>query len=418
MSTLERVTPRCRLFLLDGKKFRTNLLVLFFDLPLERETATKTALLAELLKRGCAAYPTPQALAKRAEELFGAVWDISVVKKGDRQLLLFSLETLKAVELEEAISFLRELLLHPFIEDGTFPKEAVERQKKILREKLEGLQDDKKAFARKRALEETAEGTAWAISGDGYAEDLEDINGRNLYAYYQKLLEQAAVRVFFCGDKTEKGKLTVLRKDFSGKLPLQRREEQEFDKHEPPRFTLERTDAAQTRLVMGFLGDIETGRRQAALVLLNRILGGDPDSMLFQRVREREGLCYDIKSYLYPLSPYLFVQAGIEEKDGKAAGKLVLSCIDELKEKPISAKRLRQARDAVRRELEGLEDDPWAMVDFFAERVLREKPLSAEKYLRMIQRVDAEDIRRAAAHLELKAVYMRSGKEDSHGEKH
>ena len=33
--------PRCRIFFAEGQKFRTNLLVLFFDLPLKRETATK-----------------------------------------------------------------------------------------------------------------------------------------------------------------------------------------------------------------------------------------------------------------------------------------------------------------------------------------------------------------------------------------
>ncbi|MBQ3616187.1 MAG: hypothetical protein II993_09355, partial [Anaerotignum sp.] len=88
----EKHLPRCRIFLLDGKKFRTNLFVLFFELPLKRETATKTALLAEVLKGQNWTETT-----KQAEELYGALWDISVVKKGDRQLLLFSLETLKAV---------------------------------------------------------------------------------------------------------------------------------------------------------------------------------------------------------------------------------------------------------------------------------------------------------------------------------
>ena len=44
--------PRCRIFFAEGQKFRTNLLVLFFDLSLKRETATKTALLAEVLRQG------------------------------------------------------------------------------------------------------------------------------------------------------------------------------------------------------------------------------------------------------------------------------------------------------------------------------------------------------------------------------
>ena len=83
--------PRCRIFFAEGQKFRTNLLVLFFDLPLKRETATKTALLAEVLRQG----EDPTGAARQAELLFGAHWDISVVKKGERQLLLFSLEALK-----------------------------------------------------------------------------------------------------------------------------------------------------------------------------------------------------------------------------------------------------------------------------------------------------------------------------------
>ena len=96
--------PRCRIFFAEGQKFRTNLLVLFFDLPLKRETATKTALLAEVLRQG----EDPTGAARQAELLFGAHWDISVVKKGERQLLLFSLEALKNVETEEMLAFLRE----------------------------------------------------------------------------------------------------------------------------------------------------------------------------------------------------------------------------------------------------------------------------------------------------------------------
>lgn len=411
MAALEKYLPRCRIFLLDGQKFRTNLLVLFFDLPLERETATKTALLTEVLKRG----EEPAKGARQAEELYGALWDISVVKKGDRQLLLFSLETLKTVETEDALSFLRERLLRP-LEQGAFSEKAVERQKTILRRKLDSRKDDKKAFARRRALEETAEGTPFAISGDGYAEDLEEINGKNLFAWYRKVAETAEVKVFFCGDKEEKPKVLSLRQNFPGRVSVTEREEQESDRHEPPRFVQERTEAEQARLLLGFEADVENSRRQAALLLLNQLLGGDPDSLLFRKVREERGLCYDIKSYRYPLSPYLFVQAGIQEKDAKETGKLVLKCLDELKKQGISAEKLRQAKESILRDYEGLADNPWAMVDFFAEQVLQGKELRTEKFLRQVERVEPEDILRGANHLKLKTVYLLSGEADENGE--
>ena len=46
-------------------------------------------------------------------------------------------------------------------------------------------------------LEETAKATALAISGDGYAEDLEEIGAEGLLAFYRELLETARVKVFF-----------------------------------------------------------------------------------------------------------------------------------------------------------------------------------------------------------------------------
>lgn len=405
MEALERQLPACRIFLLDGKKFRTNLLVLFFELPLKRETATKTALLAEVLKK-----TNWQRAAREAEELYGALWDISIVKKGKKQLLLFSLETLKAVEIEDALAFLQERLFSP-LQEGGFGEETVKRQKAILLQKLKAMQDDKKAYANRRALEETAKGTDWAVSADGYAEDLEEIHAASLFSWYRQICEKEQVKIFFCGDKTEKQKIVSLRQAFAEKSLCEKETEKEVEQMEIPRFIRERMEMEQARLVLGFWADVETERRQAALLLLNYLLGGNPDSLLFQKVREEAGLCYDIKSYRYPLSPYFFVQAGIQEKDAKETGKLVLKAIAQMKAEGVSAEKLRQAKDALLREYETLADTPWAMVDFFAEQAIEGKELHTEKLRRQIAQTEMTEIRRAAAHLQLRTIYLLSGKE-------
>ncbi|WP_458407417.1 EF-P 5-aminopentanol modification-associated protein YfmF [Anaerotignum sp.] len=409
MAAIEKYMPRCRIFLLDGEKFRTNLFVLFFDLPLKRETATKTALLTEVLKRN-----NWQETTTQAEEFYGALWDVSVVKKGDRQLLLFSLEILKSVDTEEAVAFLKKMVLQP-LEKGDFSEKEVMRQKKILKRKLKSLQDDKKAYARKRVSEETAEGTAYAVSGDGYAEDLEEITAKGLFLFYRNLVEQAEVKLFFCGDKEEKSKILGLRQEFPGKVLWKEKEEQEQSKN-GPRFLQESAKMEQARLLMGFSADVENGHRRAALRLMNQLLGGSPDSLLFRKIREEQGLCYDVKSYLEPMSPYLFVQAGIDAEDAKETGKLVLKAIEQLKKEGVSEEKLEQAKENILRDYDGMADTPWAMVDFFAEQVLQGKELTTEKFLRSIERTDEEDIIRAANHLELKVVYLLSGKEEEHGE--
>lgn len=408
MAALETYLPRCRVFLLDGEKFRTNLFVFFFELPLKRETATKTALLAEVLKRN-----HWQETAIGAEEMYGALWDISVVKKGNRQLLLFSLETLKTVDAAEATAFLKEMILRS-LEEGSFSGKLVERQKEVLRRKLKGIQDDKKAFARKRISEETAEGTAYSISGDGYEEDLDKIDEKSLFVFYRDLAEQAEGKLFFCGDRAEKPKVLSFRQEFPGKVLRKKKEEREQPKN-GPRFLQETAKMEQARLAMGFSADGENSRRQAALLLFNHLLGGSPDSLLFRQIREEKGLCYDVKSYLEPMSPYLYVQAGIDAQDAKETGKLVCKAVEQLKKEGVSEEKLQQAKENIIRNYDGLADSPWAMVDFFAEQAMQGYPLTTEKFLQQVERTDTEDIRRAADHLELKVVYLLSGKEEEHG---
>lgn len=77
--------PRCRIFFAEGQKFRTNLLVLFFDLPLKRETATKTALLAEVLRQG----EDPTGAARQAERILGRIGSQRGEKGGTAAAVVF-----------------------------------------------------------------------------------------------------------------------------------------------------------------------------------------------------------------------------------------------------------------------------------------------------------------------------------------
>lgn len=403
------VQPRCRIFFPEGEKFRTDVLVLLFDLPLERKTATQTALLAELLQNR-----EPLAAAKAAEELYGADWQVGVVKKGDRQLLLFSLEALKMVGAMEMVSFLKERLFS-LLEEGGFAEQAVERQKKRLRQRLQARQEDKPSHARRRALEETAKGTAIAVSGDGYLEDLDEIGKETLFDWYQTILKTAAVQIYFCGDPNGKQDILSLRQLFSGKRKAEHRQKTEEKANRKPRFLQEPTEAAQARLVFGFCADMGSGRRETALLLLSRILGEGGDSLLFQQLREKAGLCYAVRSYRYPLSPYFFIEAGMQTADVKEASRMVGDCIGKLREEGISPERLAEAKNSLRQEYEALADDPWGMLDFFVEQSLLGRAADTTERLRQIDALEPEEIQQAAGSLRLESIYVLGGKEEKHG---
>lgn len=412
MYFLEENTPRCRIYWADGGKFKCNICTVFFDMPMRRDTATKAALLAAVLKEGCIPYPTPKDMAIQSEEMYGAKWDISVVKKGERQLVLFSLEIPKQVDMEEGISFLKSLILEPLIEQNGFLPERVNRKKKWLKTYLESMQDDKRAFAQKRCLEETAKGSAYGISGDGYVEDLEWIDAKNLYDFYLKMIQQAKISVVFVGDKKEQKNIVTLRKSFLGMAPLDGMTDKSFIDTKP-NFLLEKMAVGQSRLVLGFhTKNIKYGTKSyATYMVLNRLLGEGANSLLFQNLREEKSLCYDIGSGLYPLTGLVFVQMGIQKKDAERCVKGVLQSIKQLWKEPISSKKLKEAKSSLEQEYEGIADSPWRIANFIADGILMETDDNLESFLQEIGSVTAKDIMKIAKNMRLQTIYLLANEE-------
>jgi predicted Zn-dependent peptidase len=86
----------------------------------------------------------------------------------------------------------------------------------------------------------------------------------------------------------------------------------------------------QTHLAMGFHATGNNIRERFAIKLMNVILGGNMSSRLFEELREKNGLCYDIASAYKRHSDVGEVQihAGV---DNRKAARSVIAILDELK---------------------------------------------------------------------------------------
>ena len=73
-------------------KFKSSLLSWYFIRPLDREEVTKNALIPLVLKRGTKSYPNSLEIQKKLEELYGSNLSASINKRGDRQVLRFTME--------------------------------------------------------------------------------------------------------------------------------------------------------------------------------------------------------------------------------------------------------------------------------------------------------------------------------------
>ena len=77
------------IFYIKSKKFKTNSINVFYHDSLNAQTAAKNALLPAVLKRGCVDYPTIRDISMRLEQLYGAIFDCGVTKKGESQVIQF-----------------------------------------------------------------------------------------------------------------------------------------------------------------------------------------------------------------------------------------------------------------------------------------------------------------------------------------
>ncbi len=401
---------RQRMFYLDGEKYKTNTWLCFFQVPLTRKNATKLALLSEVLKTGTKKFPSRRKLEEKAEEMYGAFWDISIVKKGEDALLSFTLEVLKHIDHEQAANFLQELIRHSLLQAGSFSEEQLKRQKEVLKRRLESLADDKAAFSRQRAAELTAE-NGIGICADGYIEDIDDITTEDLRNFYDELLTHSRVYLFFCGDKDGRTALQMWKKSLDLEDGVFWKEEKNTSLSRPPVWIREKTKATQARLILVFTGDGQ--QQRAALRVWNEILGVGGNSLLFRKIREELGLCYEIRSFVPPLTEMLFIEVGLAAKDVRKAAKEMMKIWNTTMENGIQKRDIRQAVQSLQREYEKIAENAGRMLDFAAEEALTGRNRSLAELLKEISKVREKDILQVIEKLHLQTCYVLTGEEST-----
>ncbi|MBU0682705.1 MAG: pitrilysin family protein [Candidatus Omnitrophota bacterium] len=95
-------------------------------------------------------------------------------------------------------------------------------------------------------------------------------------------------------------------------------------------FKVCRENIKQTHIAMGFHAEDRTEREKFAIKLMNIIFGGNMSSRLFEELREKYGLCYDISSSYKRHSDKgeIHIHAGV---DSKKAVRSVIAILDEIK---------------------------------------------------------------------------------------
>ncbi len=323
-------------------RFKTNEISISIAVNLSKETASLNAIVPMLLCRSSKDYPDLTALNTKLASLYGAVLQPSVSKIGETQLLRMGLTCVddrfsfdnEKISMECA-KLLISLLFEPRLdENGSFFGNDVEREKRILAEKIESEENEKRTYVIRKAEEAMFSGEPYATGRYGSKEDVAQITRDKVFSAWKNLLETGQVLLTVVGS-ADVSEITQLLKACFDQVD---RKFQPLNKAvfipeaAKEKEIKESMNVKQGKLVLGFRVNMKPDNELTyAMRSFTDIFGGGPYSRLFTKVREEMSLCYYCSARYIRQKSFILVQCGCEEENMDKAVSQILKQIDEIK---------------------------------------------------------------------------------------
>lgn len=402
-------------------KLKTTAIGIYISRELDRDEASKNAILPHILKNGCKRIENRTEIEHFLENLYGAKMSAGIAKKGNFHILCFEGETISdsfAPNGERLAEELLKLLLSVIFDAKDEFDEDVfltERQNSVT--KIKSIINDKRIYANYRCQEEMSKGDIFNVSRLGYIEDMEKLTKEELYAHYRKIIVSSLIDIYVCGDvdfsemeKTVKNAIS----DIEFKRAERAAETILKDKKDI-NFVTEKMNVTQGKLSMGFLTHIKpTEEDGIALVLANTIFGGGAQSKLFNNVREKLSLAYYAGSVLNRAKGFLTVNAGIETENFEKTKAEILFQLDEMKKGNISEDEILSSKNFIINSLNAYDDDQFEMISYYQGERLMQSDMEIEDYKEKILKLEKEDIVRVISNVTLDTVYFITGVLDAY----
>ena len=411
-----------KLHTINIDKFKTNLIAMFFTTDLNKENATKNALISLLLRRGTKNIPSQDELSKKLEGMYGGYFDCGLDKIGNNQVFKFYIETINDEFLpqsseemwKEAIKLILEIALNPLEENGTFKQEYFEQEKNTLTQIIEGRKDNKAQYALNRCIEEMYKDEPFGLYKYGAIEDIQKIENKELYEHYKQLIQNCKIDIYVSGNIPENEKILNLINEDENVKRLQEREA----KYSPVKIEKRNTsgnekiieesmEVTQGKLVFGLDIDIEKEQEKYNAVVYNAILGGSANSKMFQNVREKAHLAYVASSSYLRHKNTIFINSGIEIGNYEKALKSIREQVKDMEEGNFTDTDLKEAKKVITEGLKTVYDEQDSQITYcFGQEMTEAEDVSLEEYMNKIESVTREDVINVAKSININTIYF------------
>lgn len=404
-----------KLHVVRTDKYKTNTLVLKMKAPLTKKDVTYRALLPYVLQSNSSKYPTTPELRSYLDDLYGAGFYVDVAKKGEYQIISFTIDIVNekflsdsTPLLEKAFGLLSEVIFNPKKNGEAFDSKTVSNEIRSLKQRIQSISDDKMRFSATRLVEEMCKNEPYALEASGNLQDLETITPESLFAYYKKMLSEDEIDLYVIGDIDESevaalaDKYVSLQERVPVRLPREKGKVVEKEKE-----IIENSDVKQGKLNIGYRTQVAYGDPDYyALQLFNGIFGGFSHSKLFINVREKASLAYYAASRLESHKGLLMVMAGIENANYKQALDIIHAQMKEMKQGNFSDEELAQTKAVVKNQLLETIDVSRGLVEILYHNVISGQDISLDEWFAKTEGTTKEEIIAVGQKIQLDTIYF------------
>ncbi len=300
-----------------------------------------------------------------------------------------------AKHLKQVQTVLSDMVLYPLLKN-----DDVEKERSVIIEEIKMYKD-----LPQYQVEELFDSMVWSGHplGRNIAGSIESVRGisrQDIAQYHRSWYNPANLIVSCAGDLNEEVLENFVSKSFCGLKYSSRAQFEPFPPKEPGvHIKVVSKGIKQTHIHLGFPALNRSHKDRFSLGLMHIILGGNMSSRLFNIVREKKGLAYEIATHAKKLKDtgVFFVHAGIDNKNLVEASRLIFKELDRIKREKVSRDELRRAKDFFIAQSEMALDDTLDHMLWMGDSLMNLGfVLTKEEIRRHIERVTASDILRVA----------------------
>jgi predicted Zn-dependent peptidase len=163
----------------------------------------------------------------------------------------------------------------------------------------------------------------------------------------------------------------------------------------------------QAKLNMGYKFPAQYGDSQYfAMVVLNVMFGGDPSSVLFNEVREKQSLAYSIHSQMDAKNGFMFVLSGVSADKHEIAKDTIIAEFEKFQHGEFDDDKLELAKKVIISQRQESHDRPKSIIEILNNNILLDEDMSETSFIEGIQNVSRTDIQQLAQETILDTIYI------------